>query len=330
MKWLRRIFIALAGGLALIAAIYEMGPRVIAANRSNFSAAAVGSNPDAYLADVEAKFSDIRPGLQKQIVWADPHTRSETAYAVVYIHGFSASSGEVRPLPDLVAKGLHANVFYTRLQGHGRLDADAMGEATLSGWLDDYAEAITIGRRIGRKIVVISTSTGGSLTTWGLSQPDLVKDVAAAVFLSPNYGIRAQGEFLLRGPWARQLARLILGKRAGFTPENPDHARLWTTNYPVEALLPMAQSVKLANDTKVEEIQTPALFILSSADQVVRPDRTRSIAARWGGPHNVIDVGDIGTGSNHVIAGDALSPKMTAPLADQIIRWLKSEGLQAE
>lgn len=330
MKWLRRTVIALAGLLALIAALYEMGPRMVAATGTDYTDSVIGNDPDAYLAHVEARFSDIRPGLQKQIIWADTTTRLKTDYAVIYIHGFSASSGEVRPLPDLVAKALHANIFYTRLQGHGRSGADAMGEATLSGWLDDYAEAIAIGRRIGRKIVVISTSTGGSLTTWGLSQPDLTKDVAAAVFLSPNYGIRAQGEFLLRGPWARQLAHLILGKRAGFTPENAEHARLWTTNYPVEALLPMAQSVKLANDAEIEAIHTPALFIISSADQVVRPDKTRAIAARWGGIHHVIDVGDIGTGSNHVIAGDALSPKMTAPLADQIVGWLKSAGVQAE
>lgn len=295
-----------------------------------FSADAIGPDPDAYLATEEAKFSDIRSGLQKQIVWADPASRAETGLAIVYIHGFSASAGEVRPLPDLVAKACGANLFYTRLQGHGRTSPNAMAEASLAGWKRDYAEAIAIGRRLGRRIILISTSTGGGITTWGLAQPALGKDVAAAVFLSPNYGIRSPGAFLLRGPWGSQLARLFLGARTGFTPENAMHARAWTTNYPVAALIPMAQSIKLARATDVAQISTPALFIFSSADTVVRPRQTAKIAEVWGGPHQLIDVGDIGTGSNHVLAGEALSPAMTAPLAETIIAWLESAGVQAE
>ncbi|MDD4273595.1 MAG: hypothetical protein PHG14_07705 [Desulfobacter postgatei] len=38
----------------------------------------------------------------------------------VYIHGFSATRKETAPLSDLVAKTLNANLFYTRLSGHGR------------------------------------------------------------------------------------------------------------------------------------------------------------------------------------------------------------------
>jgi alpha-beta hydrolase superfamily lysophospholipase len=316
--------------VAICALVYQAGPRVASDMTKTFDDGAMGPDPDRYLAGEESEFSDIRGGLQKQIVWADPATRARTAFAVVYIHGFSASAGEVRPLPDLVARALGANVYYTRLQGHGRTSANAMAEATLAGWTRDYAEAIAIGRRIGRRIVVISTSTGGSITTWGLAEPALGRDVAAAIFLSPNYGVKSPGEFLLRGPWAARLAHILLGPRTGFTPENDLHARLWTTNYPVEALIPMAQSVKLARDADVAAIKTPTLFIISSADKVVRPDRTKAIAAAWGGVHNLIDVGDIGTGSNHVIAGDALSPKMTAPLTGQIVAWLRGVGVQAE
>ena len=70
---------------------------------------------------------DIRPGLQKEIVWANPATKTKTPLAIVYIHGFSASKGEVRPLPDKVASALGANLFFTRLTGHGE-DGAAMAE----------------------------------------------------------------------------------------------------------------------------------------------------------------------------------------------------------
>ena len=91
---------------------------------------------------------DIRPGLQKEIVWADPATKAKTPLAIVYIHGFSASKGEVRPLPDKVAAALGANLFYTRLTGHGQ-DGAAMANGSVNAWINDYAEAIAIGRAIG-------------------------------------------------------------------------------------------------------------------------------------------------------------------------------------
>ena len=42
----------------------------------------------------ERQIADIRPGLEKSIKWAGtPHHR--TRYAIVYIHGFSASKEEL-------------------------------------------------------------------------------------------------------------------------------------------------------------------------------------------------------------------------------------------
>ena len=81
----------------------------------------------------ESQIADIRPGLEKSIIWAGtPHHR--TRYSLDYIHGFSASKEELRPVPDMIATSLGANIFYTRLTGHGRT-ADAMREASVSAWM---------------------------------------------------------------------------------------------------------------------------------------------------------------------------------------------------
>src|SRR5690606_22606120 len=90
------------------------GPRVEIDPTLRFDDSAIGPDPDAYLAEVESRFADIRPGLQKEIIWADPRTKKKTPYAVIYLHGFSASKGEVRPLPDLIARHLGANLYFTR------------------------------------------------------------------------------------------------------------------------------------------------------------------------------------------------------------------------
>ena len=41
-----------------------------------------------------------------------------------------------------------------------------MADGSVNAWINDYAEAIAIGRAIGDKVVVIGTSTGASLATF--------------------------------------------------------------------------------------------------------------------------------------------------------------------
>ena len=90
------------------------------------------------------------------------------------------------------------------------------------------------------------------------------------------------------------------------------------------ATLPMQALTELAYAAPVEKATIPALFIFSDSDKVVRPDRTREIAGRWGAPHELVPVDDTGDADNHVIAGDALSPSTTAVLAERIVVWVKA------
>lgn len=269
----------------------------------------------------EARFGDVRPASAKCILWADTGRRERTRLAFLYVHGFSAGPGETRPLPDRIAAAFGANLYFTRLTGHGRT-GEAMGEATMEAWLGDFAEALSIGRQIGERLVVIGCSTGAALATVALAAPENRRDVGALVKLSPNFRIRAAGGFLLHRRVAKPLVRLLVGPRRGFVPLNAAHAALWTTDYPVEALFPMARLVHLANRAPVETIDLPALFVRSPADQVVDARATDAIAARWGGPKAVIDPGPVGDPFAHVIAGDALSPATTEPLAQRITQWL--------
>lgn len=287
-----------------------------------FDPSVIGNDPDLYLAASETKAGNVRDGAQKQIVWADPVSRARTPVVLVYIHGFSASAGEVRPLPDLVARALGANLYFTRLTGHGQ-SGDALAEASVEDWIADFSEALAIGEQLGDKVVMMATSTGGTLVTWALAEPAHRDRIAAAVLLSPNYGLKAAGSFLLAMPFGGSIARLVIGPRRGFEPRNALHAARWTTDYPVEALIPMAHLVRLATSVPVETIKTPALFLYSPHDTVVRPDLTARVAARWGAPAQIIDPGEVEDPNHHVIAGDALSPSTTQPLASQVTAWLR-------
>lgn len=311
--------------LALVVAAtiaFAVGPRTPVDTTITFDPSAIGSDPEAWIAAEEARVPGIRDGLQKEIVWAFPQSKAKTPYSIVYIHGFSASKGEVRPLPDMIASALGANLFYARLTGHGQ-DGAAMASASVNAWINDLAEALAIGQAIGEKVILISTSTGGGLVTWGAAQPHLFDNVSSVVLISPNYGPQDSRSFILTLPWAKQLAELLAGKERSWEPQNEAHARYWTTSYPTAALLPMAELTKLAANTIVEKATVPALFVFSDADKVVRPDITRLMEARWGGRHALLVVDRSGDPFNHVIAGDALSPETTGMIAERILAWLK-------
>ncbi|CAN7277260.1 alpha/beta hydrolase [Neorhizobium sp. LjRoot104] len=322
LSW-RTILYACAILLVAFGVLLMFGPRMPADGFPAFDKARLGADIDAYLAASENRFTDIRPGAAKRIVWADPATKTKTPFAIIYLHGFSASAEEIRPLPDRVAAAFGANLYFTRLAGHGRSGA-AMGEASLGDWLADFSESLAIGEALGNRVILIGTSTGASLATLALADPKIAPRISAAVFLSPNYGINSLGAFLLTTPVAPQLSRLLLGENRGFTPYNDRHAAHWTTRYPTSALLPMAALVRLSVESPVEQVRTPALFLYSSLDQVIRPDKVRAVAGRWGGPHEIFDLGRTGDPGNHVIAGDIVSPATTGPLADRAVAWLRT------
>lgn len=320
-SWFKIVLTFVLALAVIAAALWFFGPREPVETALRFDRATIGDNLDDYLADAEAAFGDIVEGAEKQIAWAFPASRSKTPVALVYVHGFSASAGEMRPAPDMAAQQLDANIFYTRLTGHGRT-GDAMAEATVQDWMDDVAEAVAIGERLGEKVVLISTSTGGTLAAIAALNPDLADRIDGVIFVSPNFKLQAAGSEILSAPFARQLVPLIVGAERGFEPENDLHARFWTENYPSTALLPMAAAVRHAGSIQYETINIPALFVFSDADTVVDHAATRAIADRWGGPVTIEAVTEADDPYMHVIAGDALSPSNNQMMAQTITDWV--------
>ena len=280
------------------------------------------ANIEATLAAAEAQVPNLRPGCEKRIIWAGA-SATRTQVSVLYIHGFSATGQELRPLPDLVAKALGANLHFTRLTGHGQ-DSAAMGAATLADWRRDVAEAIAIAQTLGEEVIIMGCSTGCTLATLALAEGVQVK---AMVHISPNFGLRhrvVQG--LLDLPASRHWSKYIAGATRKVEPISASHAAYWTLDVPVAAVHVMADAVQAVRQADLSIIQTPALFCVNEADQVVHPDETRKVVARWGAPAQSVALiqtpqdDDMG----HVMAGDVFSPGQTAPLCRQIVAWFKA------
>jgi esterase/lipase len=277
---------------------------------------------DAWLAQSEAGFKHLRAGTAKGIVWAEGEKR-KTAWSVVYIHGFSASRLETAPVADEVAKALGANVFYTRLTGHG-LDGEAMGQASAQDWLADTLEAIQIGQALGDKVLVISCSTGSTLSTWLGTTPQAAK-VNAFVFISPNFGLKNTMSELINGPWGKQIAMAVSGDTISYEQTDPREKTAWTGSYPTQALFPMMALVKKVRDSDLSAFKTPVLVLYSAADQTVDPNKIKQAFAQLGSDQKTIDaVVYSRSKGQHVLAGEIRDPESVQPMASSVVNWTRS------
>lgn len=278
---------------------------------------------DRTLAAAEKRCGPIRAGAAKGIVWHDPARRAPTDLALVYIHGFSASRGEIAPVCDRMARQLRANLFYTRLTGHGK-DGAAMARATTGEWLADARRAVEVGRRLGRRVVVFGTSTGGTLAVWAAAQPDLAPHIAALVLMSPNLGPRHPLASLLQYR-AMQACFLRMRERWRSMPAaNPGHAAVWTLRYPWSAVFPMLRLVRQVRRIDPGRLRLPVLLFYHRGDEVVRVSRMRRFYRRLGGVRRRFRVRHTRHPGRHILAGDVFAPELTAPVADRAVDFVRA------
>ncbi|MGB1234790.1 MAG: alpha/beta hydrolase [Planktomarina sp.] len=263
---------------------------------------------DARLAAAEAQVPDLRHDVHKRVVW-NGEAGVNTPVAVVYIHGFSATSEETRPFADDLAKGLGANLYFNRLTGHGR-DGAAMGQATFKDWRADALEAVQIGRTLGDKVVVVGCSMGAPLVVDALGHS--VDQIAAAIFISPNFGIASRLlTFILNLPGVKKWGPYVFGKTRSFQPLSEDHATYWTTSYPSVAGFTMNDAVKAGDEVDVSKLTVPAAFIYSPNDSVIAPPKIVTMMENWGGVTGALEMPNGQDPNGHLIIGRIRNPDQT-------------------
>ena len=280
---------------------------------------------DDYLATSEAKIAaryPLIPGTEKRIRWQIPGQRTELA--IVYLHGFSASRQEIAPATQLVADALGANLFETRLTGHGRAKG-VMQEMRAEDWLADAAEALAVGAGIGERIILIGTSTGGTLALAMAGHPAM-QDVESIVVISPNFGPEDPAAQWLTRPAGPLLARALLGDTRSWEPRNAEQARYWSTSYPTAAIIEVMRLVDMANSHLPLDLDQPLLALLSPNDGVVSPRLMLEALDKIDAPRMEVrqyeEVGDL---KNHVLAGDILSPENTDAVVAAIVEFVKRQ-----
>ncbi len=319
------VFRAMFFGVVLALAVFFLGP----VNEFGVDLPAEREAPpasvtliDEWLARQEAAFPDIRADQHKQIAWyGQPGERTD--WAVVYVHGFTASRLETAPLALQVAQGLGANLYETRLTGHGRSDPQAMGEATVQDWLADTVEAAQIGRLLGDRVLLIGVSTGATLGTW-LGNREEGQDLEGYVFISPNYGPKDKKSELINQPWGMRLALYLEGDMRGQPSESAAENHAWTQVYPTRALFPMMALVKRVRESDLSAFTAPLLVLYSEADQTVDPEEIKALFPRIGATRKSLEAVDYSEArGQHVLAGDIRAPQATERMAGRIVEWAR-------
>lgn len=261
----------------------------------------------------------IFAATEKRVRWQPGKAGTQTDYAVVYLHGFSATRQEIAPVPRKLADALGANLYETRLSGHG-LKSHKLENVRAEDWLADTAEALAVGKKIGRQIILLGTSTGATLALAAAQASP--QDVAALVMISPNFSPRDVNADAMLWPGGPLLTRLLLGKTHRWEPDNALQARFWTTEYSMAAIIEVMRLVKATRRNLPMSLKQPLLVFLSRDDDVINVQRAVESLARIAAPHKeIIEVKTQAPG-HHVLAGDILAAHQTDPLVQNILAFL--------
>lgn len=198
---------------------------------------------DSYLKNKEAGLK-IKPDNESRIVWANDSLKNKTGYCLLYIHGFSASWYEGNPIHIDFAHRYGMNLYIPLLASHGIDTTEALIDMTPDQLYESAKEALVVAQSLGKKVILMGTSTGGTLMLKLASDfPELMDGL---ILLSPNIAINNPAAFLLSKPWGLQIARSVYkGKyRVTNTDFASEDCRYWNCKYRLEAIVYLQQLVE--------------------------------------------------------------------------------------
>lgn len=263
--------------IALAAITFMLGPKAAAPilNPAPVVCPISITELDTHLQSTESQFKTLKPGNEACITWANDSI-SKTPYAIVFLHGFSASKMEGRPVTTEFAKEFGMNLFEPRLYGHGLDTTDPFIDLTPENYIESAKEAIALAKVIGEKVIIMGSSTGATL---GLYLAAHDPSIAAVLCYSPNIDIFDPNSKMLTGPWGLQLAPLITGADFRQYDAPDEFKRYWQTRYRLEGLVVVRQVVDATmTSSTFKQIKQP-VFVGCYFKHEAAQDSVVSVAA---------------------------------------------------
>lgn len=197
---------------------------------------------ESYIDEKESEFK-VRLDNESRIFWANDSLKERTDYCLLYLHGFSASWYEGYPANAEFASYFGMNAYMPRLASHGLETEDALIDMTPDNLWESAKEALMVARSLGKKVIIMSTSTGGTL---GLQlAADFPEYVDGLILYSSNIRINNSAAFLLSKPWGLQIGRKVSGGKYRVTNDdfNSKDCQYWYCKYRMEAVVYLQQLI---------------------------------------------------------------------------------------
>ncbi|MCS6822744.1 MAG: alpha/beta hydrolase [Cytophagaceae bacterium] len=184
---------------------------------------------------------NLKPDNEARIIWHDSTKKNKTPVSVVYLHGFSASQGEAHPVHIEFARRYGCNLYLSRLYGHGINSAEPLLNVTADSLIKSAKYAVAVGKKIGERVILMSTSTGSTLSMYIASAHP---DIMALIMFSPNVDLFDPRSSILTMPGGLYIARFILGSKYYSFTGPAGFEKYWTAKYRAEAIVELKQLIK--------------------------------------------------------------------------------------
>lgn len=259
LKWLGIIIL-------LLIIIYFLGPRP-APPKYDTALPNIPDRPELLETYISKKESvhNIKPDNEAKIVWQNDSSKQVTEYSVVYLHGFSASQMEGDPVHREFAKRFNCNLYLARLEDHGIDTSEAMLNLTADRLWNSAKEAYEIGKKLGKKVILMGTSTGGTLALKLAAQ---YPDIAGLILLSPNIAINDPLAWVANNHWGLQIAQLVKGKYNDTKDTIGLNNKYWYSKYRMESVVQLQELLETTMKASLfEKITQPVLLLYYYKDE---------------------------------------------------------------
>jgi pimeloyl-ACP methyl ester carboxylesterase len=321
-----KIFLRILGSILVLLALgYLVGPKPkTPIYRQDLPKVPSIDSLTTFIDQQEAKHR-IKPGNNAQIVWADS-SHQQTDYAVVYLHGFSASKEEGDPVHKTFARSIRANLYLARLTDHGIDTIAPMQYFTADRLWESAQQAYAIGKKLGKKVILVGTSTGGTLA---LKLAATYPEVHSLILLSPNIAINDNKAWMLNNPWGLQIARLVTGgNERTVDGKSPLYQKYWYTHYRLESVVELQELLETSMSTSLfKKVTQPTLLLYyykneKEQDPVVRIPAMLKMFDELGTPVGKKEKLPLPHTGNHVI-GSFITSKDVAGVEKAIAQFAK-------
>lgn len=274
----------------------------------------------------ELHFAPLKKGNEAKIIWAN-NAKQRTKFAIVYLHGFTASHREGHPWHTSIANHFGCNLYLARLHSHGLRREDFLEGFNYPGLLKSTLDACRIGQKIGEHVLLMGTSTGGALALYAAGSLQYPVKVEAIMLASPLVHFYGYQSLLLENKFGRGLAKMIGGNDYIYNLNgdvSPEEAQIWYPCAPLSAAMALGEMIEyIMKPPLLSNVNCPVLVGYyyknrQNHDQVVSPNAIMNMKKQLGTTDDKMRFINFPEAGNHVICNGLISKSVPALVTETI------------